>query len=215
MPPGNLYRLTSEDLMHTLENWDSLMSSRVHLIACGGTALTLLNIKESTKDIDFTVPIENEYKKLIKFLNDIGYIEGGGGLQHPDDPNFIYQFWEGDYVFTTQLLDPVLNTGMHIPIQKWSRIYLGVLNLIDLIVTKIIRGTSADMSDCMAAFETGKVDQDSLLERYSAAAEYDLNPKETMLNFYYFAEKLLEKQLVDNQYFESAKLILDEFRARP
>jgi len=27
------------------------MNFRVHLIACGGTALTLLNIKESTKDI--------------------------------------------------------------------------------------------------------------------------------------------------------------------
>ena len=43
------YRISAIDLLDTLENWDSLMNFRVRLIACGGTALTLLNIKESTK----------------------------------------------------------------------------------------------------------------------------------------------------------------------
>ena len=61
------YRLGSAELLDTLDNWESLMNFRVHLIACGGTALTLLNIKESTKDIDFIVPVTNEYDKLINF----------------------------------------------------------------------------------------------------------------------------------------------------
>ena len=36
--------------MSTLDNWNSLMNFKVHLIACGGTAMILLDIKDSTKD---------------------------------------------------------------------------------------------------------------------------------------------------------------------
>jgi hypothetical protein len=52
------YRLNKNDLLSTLELWDSLIAGRgkIHLIACGGTALTLLGFKESTKDVDFLVP---------------------------------------------------------------------------------------------------------------------------------------------------------------
>ena len=89
MGPPNRYRLSDEDLLATLDNWDSLMNFRVRLIACGGTALTLLKIKDSTKDIDFTVPMVREYDRLMKFLRNLGYEEKGGGLAHDDDPNFI------------------------------------------------------------------------------------------------------------------------------
>ena len=60
------YRLSGDDLVSTLDNWNSLMNFKVHLIACGGTAMTLLDIKDSTKDIDFVVPKENEYKRMMK-----------------------------------------------------------------------------------------------------------------------------------------------------
>ncbi len=210
----NTYRLTSNDLMQTLENWNSLMSFRVSLIACGGTAMTLLNIKESTKDIDFIVPLNSQYDKLIKFLKDIGYNEGGGGLQHPEDPNFIYQFWCGNQVFTTQLLDPVLNKGKHQLIRKWSHIYLGALNLLDLILTKIFRGTSADEDDCIAVFETGQVHAELLLKRYSEAARYDLNPDKVMQNYYYFTEKLLNKSLVKAKYLKKVNDNLEVIKSR-
>jgi hypothetical protein len=45
------YRICDTDLLDTLDNWNSLMNFHVRLIACGGTALTLLNIKESTKEL--------------------------------------------------------------------------------------------------------------------------------------------------------------------
>jgi hypothetical protein len=51
MVRSNRYRISGVDLLDTLENWDSLMNFRIRLIACGGTALTLLNIKESTKEL--------------------------------------------------------------------------------------------------------------------------------------------------------------------
>jgi hypothetical protein len=202
------YRLTGDDLMFTLDNWDSLMNFHTRLIACGGTAMTLLNIKDSTKDIDFVVPVENEYKRLMKFLKQIGYHDAGGGLQHPDDPNFIYQFWSGNRVFTTNLLEPILNQGKHSVVKEWSHIYLGAINLMDLIITKMFRGTSVDISDCIAIFMTEKIDAEQLLTRYGKSAQYDLNPDKVMKNFIYFIEKLFEKQMVTDEFFKKVKSCL-------
>jgi hypothetical protein len=207
MGPPNRYGLSDQDLLDTLDNWNSLMNFRVRLIACGGTALTLLKIKDSTKDIDFTVPVAREYERLMKFLRDLGYEEKGGGLAHDDDPNFIYQFWSGNKVFTTNLLDSPLQPGRHILIKRWSRIYLGVLNLTDLIITKMFRGTPVDRDDCVAVFATGQVKAEELLERYSVAARYDLNPEKVMRNFVYLAEGLREQELISDES-------LDEVRAR-
>ena len=205
MGPPNRYRLSDEDLLATLDNWDSLMNFRVRLIACGGTALTLLKIKDSTKDIDFTVPVVREYERLMKFLRDLGYEEKGGGLAHDDDPNFIYQFWCGNKVFTTNFLDSPLEPGKHIMVKRWSHIYLGALNLTDLIITKMFRGTPVDRDDCIAAFATGQVNAEQLLERYSEAARYDLNPEKVMKNFVYLAEGLRELELISDEFLEKAR----------
>ena len=63
----SIYRQGKNELLSTLKEWDKLMPSRtkIHLIACGGTALTLLGYKESTKDVDFIVPVEKEYELLV------------------------------------------------------------------------------------------------------------------------------------------------------
>jgi len=205
MGPSIKYRLSANHLLDTLDNWNSLMNFRVRLIACGGTALTLLKIKDSTRDMDFTVPVAREYERLMKFLGDLGYEEKGGGLAHDDDPNFIYQFWSGNKVFTTNLLDPPLDPGKHILIKRWSHIYLAALNLTDLIITKMFRGTPVDRDDCIAAFATGKVNAEKLLERYAEAARYDLNPEKMMKNFVYLAEGLHELELISEEFLEKVR----------
>lgn len=205
MPSPGPYRLTSSKLMQTIDNWDSIMNFHVRLIACGGTALTLLNIKESTKDIDFVVPVIAEYEKLMKFLKAIGYRDKAGGLEHPDDRYFLYQFWYGSRVFTTDLLDSPLETGKHIRIKEWPHIYLGALNLVDLIITKMFRGAGVDVDDCIAVFETGQVDADELLKRYFEAASYDLNPHKMMQNFIVFLDRLASKDLLSGEFVEKVK----------
>jgi len=205
MVRSNRYRISGIDLLDTLENWDSLMNFRIRLIACGGTALTLLKIKESTKDIDFIVPVKNEYDKLMKFLKALNYRYKGNGLTHEDDPNFIYQFWCGNRVFTTDLLESPLMENNHILINRWSHIYLGALNLTDLIITKMFRGTPADRKDCIAVFATGQVDAEKLLERYSKAARYDLNPQKVLQNFGYLAEGLHEEQLINDKFYQKVR----------
>ena len=46
------YKIDKESLLREIGLWNDFLGRKVKLIACGGTALTLLNIKESTKDID-------------------------------------------------------------------------------------------------------------------------------------------------------------------
>ena len=205
MGPSIQYRLIANSLLDTLDNWNSLMNFRVHLIACGGTALTLLKIKDSTRDIDFAVPVHKEHERLMKFLGDLGYEEKRGGLAHDDDPNFIYQIWRGNKVFTTDLLDSPLDPGNHILVKRWSHIYLAALNLTYLIITKMFRGTPVDRDDCIAAFATGQVNAVELLERYSEAARYDLNPEKMMKNFVYLAEGLHELKLVSDEFLEKVR----------
>ena len=55
------YRLNQKDLLDALGLWNGFLNKKVHLIACGGTALTLLGVKESTKDVDMLVPVDQEY----------------------------------------------------------------------------------------------------------------------------------------------------------
>jgi hypothetical protein len=198
-------RIRKRELIQTIQNWEDLIHFRVNLIACGGTALTLLDIKDSTKDIDFVVPVTKQHKTLMKFLRSLGYQEKGGGLAHPDDPYFLYQFWQGNRVFTTDLLDSPLEPERNIPIKRWRHIYVGALNIVDLIITKMFRGTELDIEDCVAAYAVSNVDPSRLLNRYLEAAKYDLNPEKVHQNLILLLEDLYEKQLLDDVFLEKVK----------
>ncbi|MFA4982270.1 MAG: hypothetical protein WC592_07380 [Candidatus Omnitrophota bacterium] len=54
------YRIDKTGLWDRLGIWNGFLKRKVHLIACGGTALTLLDVKPSTKDIDLLVPVTEE-----------------------------------------------------------------------------------------------------------------------------------------------------------
>ncbi len=45
------YRLDKDELLGILRAWNSVLRRNVRLIACGGTAMTLLGVKASTKDV--------------------------------------------------------------------------------------------------------------------------------------------------------------------
>ena len=50
------YRIDKQGLWDILEAWDPYLPRKIRVVACGGTALTLQDLKESTKDVDFLVP---------------------------------------------------------------------------------------------------------------------------------------------------------------
>jgi hypothetical protein len=91
-------------LLEILEQWNRFLRRKVHLIACGGTAMTLMDIKPSTKDVDFIVPNVPEHVYLIRVLKELGYEQVTGcGWQRRGDI-FRFDLFPGKRIHTTELL---------------------------------------------------------------------------------------------------------------
>ncbi len=167
------YRIDINGLYDRLIIWNGYLRRNVRLIACGGTALTLLGFKESTKDIDLMVPEHGEYRYLLGMLEDLGYRSIGGHSWMKDDV-FIFDIFEGNLIHTTELLESPLIPGNHVLIKEFSHIYLGVLNDYDLIISKLFRGTSVDLDDCLMLFDgrRGEIDMALLEDRFKEASKY-------------------------------------------
>ncbi len=185
-------QISKQMLMTELLVWNSFLRRKVHLIACGGTAMTLLNVKSSTKDIDFIVPVEKEYRYLYKFLINAGYKnEFATGLT--SNTGIRFDLFEGKLIFTTELLENPLNNNIFM--KEWSYLYLGCLNYYDLIISKLFRGTIVDHGDIFVLWQNIYKDMDfnKLEQRYIETAKYDINPEKMMDNFRYFKDKIIEK----------------------
>ncbi|MGB3057664.1 MAG: hypothetical protein WBC16_05865, partial [Candidatus Omnitrophota bacterium] len=121
------YRLTKDDLLNTLIAWNKFLKKKVHLIACGGTALTLAGVKDSTKDIDFMVPDEKEYEYLISLLQEVGYHAVTGWGWQKEGEQYIFDLFRGKSIHTTELLESPLKKGNNTKILELSHLYVGVL----------------------------------------------------------------------------------------
>lgn len=152
------------------------MKRKVHLIACGGTALTLLGIKESTKDVDFLVPNESEYEYLIKILDQLGYVQvTTSGWGRKGEP-YLFDLFRGKRIHTTELLNSPLEPGKNTLIREFSTLYIGVLNHYDLIASKLFRGTSVDFEDCLSLLKTRwhEIDLKKMESHFFELAAFDI-----------------------------------------
>ena len=177
--------METKDLFKTLTAWDELIPGRgpIHLLACGGTALTLLGYKESTKDVDFLVPHRKEYERLVRFLKAAGYAQATGfGWKRPEEA-IIYDLYPGKAVYSTELLTSPLTKDGHRKIRRWKKIYLGVLNPVDLIITKMFRGSQADIDDCLVLLGREKIDLKKLGKRFKETAKYDVSEGRVLKNY--------------------------------
>jgi hypothetical protein len=187
------YRIGRDKLLDRLRLWNGYLRRRVRLVACGGTAMTLLGFKESTKDIDLMVPEPKEYEYLIRTLTSIGYSRTTENGWRTEDI-FIFDIYRGNCVHTTELLDSPLQKGNHTVVQNLSRIQLSVLNDYDLIITKLFRGTAVDFEDCtaLAKGRQGMLDLHKLKERFRETASYALGEGRINKNLDIFLERLKE-----------------------
>ena len=153
--------------------------------------MTLLNIKESTKDIDFLVPNQDEYKYLVKVITDLGYTPTTGHGWARDD-GFVFDLFAGKRVFTTELLEPPLEKGNNIKVKEFNHIYVGVLSYYDLIISKIFRNTETDREDCLALMKA-KRDEimiNELKKRFYETSSYDISNEKNRRNFEHFLDFL-------------------------
>lgn len=190
------YRIDKPGLMERVSAWNDYLRRKVRLIACGGTALTLLGVKPSTKDVDLLVPDLSEYEYLVDTLKQLGYHSASGWGWARDD-GFIFDLFRGKAVHTTELLDSPLEKDRHILIKEFSYIYLGVLNYADLIISKISRAASVDIEDCLALIKSKRkeIEFKYLKERFAETAGYDISRDNMMKNWEHFVRMLKKEGL--------------------
>ena len=118
-------------LLEFLEAVNESLTSKITLVAAGGTAMTLLDLKPSTIDIDFTIPSGDltEFEQALK-NNPTGY---------------KVDRWADGYVFCQALPDDYVEKS--VKIKEFTRISLRALNPIDIIATKIGRLNQRDIQD--------------------------------------------------------------------
>lgn len=191
------YRLNKRTLLEILGQWNGFIKRKVHFIACGGTALTLLDIKPSTKDIDFMVPNETEYRYLIRILKDLGYQQiTGSGWQRKGDL-FIFDLFPGKRIHVIELIESPLKEGNHIILKELSHVYVGILNDYDLIASKLFRGSTIDIEDCLALVKVRKeaFDIGYFENHYRELAKYDISEDRILVHLENFTNLLRKENL--------------------
>ena len=122
------YRLDKNRLLDIMGEWNRFLKRKVHLVACGGTAMTLIGVKPSTKDVDFMAPKVKEYDYLIKQLKALGYKQAAGSGWKREGEDFQFDIFRGNYIHTTVLPDSPLEKGRHSLLMEYSHLYIGILN---------------------------------------------------------------------------------------
>ena len=183
----NKYRIDKSGLLETLAAWNGFLKRKIHLIACGGTALTLLGLKDSTKDIDLMVPDLGERDYLLKTLKKLGYAPVSGWGWSRDD-GFIFDLFKGKSVHTTELLQSPLEKENHQVVKEFTYIYLGVLNYYDLIISKLFRGAEVDYQDCLTLVisKVKEMDFNLLDKRLRKTASFDVSEEKIIKNYEHF-----------------------------
>ena len=142
-------------LLDFLKTLDDELDEKITLVAAGGTAMTLLDLKPSTIDIDFTIPQECK-TAFDKALANVPH-------------GFKIDVWTDGFVFCQILPDDYLEKSIRIA--EFKHILLKALHPIDIIVTKIGRLDSRDMQDieaCITRFHLSK----SQIEERAASVQY-------------------------------------------
>jgi hypothetical protein len=193
------YRIDKNRLLGVLEGWNRFLKRRVHLIACGGTAMTLAGVKISTKDVDFIVPEIKEYDYLIKQLASLGYeLVTGSGWKRPGEV-IRYDIFRGNRIHTTELLESPLKEGGHAILKKYTYLYIGILNDYDLIASKLMRGAAVDFEDCLELVKAhrAEIDIQRIIRHFHEIVSYDVAQDRLRPNIDRFLELLREKRLYD------------------
>ena len=188
-------RVDKTTLLNNMSQWDRFLKRKVSIIACGGTALTLINVKTSTKDVDLLIPEPTEYKYLLRTLIDLGYKrKTGTGWQK--DRGFIFDLFVGKTVFTTELLESPLKAGNYIPYKDFSSIQLSILNYYDLIITKLFRYSPVDTDDCLTLIKekSREIDINKLKSRFYETSSYDISDEKNRSNFEFFLKAVMSER---------------------
>ena len=127
-------------LLEFLEVINEDFTRRITLVAAGGTAMTLLDLKPSTIDIDFTIPAVDrvEFEQVLK----------------NNPPGYRVDRWTDGYIYCQKLPNHYLEKSIRI--KEFSLILLRALHPLDIVVTKIGRLTKETSKTLKPALENSR-----------------------------------------------------------
>ncbi len=144
-------RVSKSGLLSILEPFDEQLRHKILLIAVGGTAMTLLGIKASTKDIDFNIPNKTDYNEFHRLYKRIA-------------PGVEIDHYGSNMVFSEVLPEGYINKASDYK-TRFKNIKLKILHPLDIVCSKISRGSDADMEDIETCIKTFKLKKSSIMKR--------------------------------------------------
>ena len=141
--------IPKEPLVALIKEIDSKLTRKIDLYAVGGTAMTLLDLKASTQDIDFNLKPE-DYAEFIKAKDKVVH-------------GYRVDVYQNGAIFTQQLPEDYVNKSIPIKI-KFEKINLYSIHPLDIVVTKIGRLNERDfedIKDCINKYHLKKKDVES------------------------------------------------------
>jgi hypothetical protein len=152
-------------LLEFLEVLNEELTKKVTLVAVGGTAMTLLDLKPSTMDIDFTIPSNDlpEFERALK-----------------NNPSgFKIDRWSDGQVFCQTLPDDYIHKS--IKIRHYTHILLKALHPVDIVVTKIGRLNQRDIQDIETCIRKSKITKEEITARAALVSPTYVSKEEDYL----------------------------------
>ena len=157
----------TKTLEEIIIEFDRYLTRKTRIIAVGGTALTLLGKKASTRDIDLCFTEERGALSFIQSAKKMGY--------RSETPNkligkgVIIDIFSNGYIFCVQL--PEDYSEKAVKIRDFHRIELYALAPMDLLITKAARFNDRDKEDITTIIRSYKIDEKQLVERWIRTME--------------------------------------------
>jgi len=146
-----MMQLLKNDILIFLDTLNSKLKRKITLIAVGETAMVLLDIKKSTDDMDFNIPLEIDYKEFQKIINEIG-------------PEIKIDYYTSNMIFSEVLPTDYIKIAIKCNVH-FDMIDLYALNPIDIICSKISRLNESDIEDIKACISYSKFTKSQIKER--------------------------------------------------
>lgn len=173
--------VNANELYELLDSISEYIEIEIQMYALGGTALTILGIKKSTRDIDINISSDKQYEYIRKTFEKLGF-KNSGGLRWFTQEGLAFDLFYGSNILGTALMHDCLSLSKFI--KKIGNIALYTLSFYDIIISKLARGDERDFIDIKHIFEKEKIDLKFLVERYLKTMEVSVvgNYKQKLLD---------------------------------
>ena len=171
MTTHNQEEINSDRLFKLLQSISKFVDIKIRMYALGGTALTLLNIKKSTLDVDINIATKKEYDYTLKTFDNIGF-KRIGTMRWISQEGLAFDIFHGSNIMGTDLLPDCLTKSKFI--RSFGNIELYTLHLLDIIISKLARGDTRDFEDIKSILENEKIDIKELVDRYQKTMEISI-----------------------------------------